>query len=268
MKCEECETLMIDYLDGKLDSNRNQEIEKHLEICEKCLDELKDTRRILELMSKDEMIKPDDSLRINFYNMLHSEINKIKEQPVTPFESAQVSLYNRSVYRFAAGIALLIIGTLIGIVINSGVNYSSQSKELGKLKSEVNALRETAIYSMLKNESSSFRIQAVNYSEEIDVPDENIIDALVKTLNNDRNVNVRMAAAYALAKFTSQGSVREALVKSLSLQNDPILQVTLINILVDMDEKSALDPIRKILNSEETLEEVKSVAAKGARLLI
>lgn len=268
MKCEELEPIIIDYLDGKLDSDRNQEIEKHLETCERCLDELRDTQKMLELISNEEMIKPDDSMRINFYHMLHNEIRKNEDRTSDPVPIKQIKWYGKSVYRIAAGIALLICGTFLGIIFNSGKNNSVQAKEIGKLKSEVNELRKTAMVTMLKDESSSHRIQAVNYTDEMDSPDENIIDALVKTLNNDRNLNVRMAAAYALAKFSSRRSVCDSLVKSLSLQNDPILQITLINILVDLGEKSALDPIQQIINSDETLDEVKTVAAKGARLLI
>jgi hypothetical protein len=268
MKCEELESIMIDYLDGKLDCNRNQEIEKHLETCERCLDELRDTQKMLELISNDEMIKPDDSLRINFYHMLHNEIRKNEVRTTDTILTKQIKWYEKGVYRIAAGIALLTGGTFLGILFYSGINNSGQAKELSQLKSEVNALRETAMFTMLKDESSSYRIQGVNYADEIDSPDENIINALVKTLNNDRNINVRMAAAYALARFTSQRPVCDSLVKSLSLQNDPILQITLINILVDLGEKSALEPIQQIINSDETLEEVKTVAVKGARLLI
>ena len=268
MKCEELEPVMIDYLDGKLDGNQKQEIEKHLETCERCLDELRDTQKMLELISDDEMIKPDDSLRINFYHMLHNEIRKNEVRTTDTIQTKQIKWYEKGVYRIAAGIALLIGGTFLGIIFYSGINNSDRVKELSQLKSEVNALRETAMFTMLKDESSSYRIQAVNYADEIDSPDENIVNALVKTLNNDRNINVRMAAAYALARFTSQRSVCDSLVKSLSLQNDPILQITLINILVDLGEKSALETIQQIINSDETLDEVKTVAAKGARLLI
>lgn len=268
MKCEELEPIMIDYLDGKLDGNRNQEIEKHLETCERCLDELRDTQKMLELISNEEMIKPDDSLKINFYHMLHNEIRKNEIRKNDTNLIKQIKWYDKSVYRIAAGIALLICGTFLGILVNSGINNSGQAKELSQLKSEVNELRKTAMFTMLKDESSTYRIQAVNYADEMDYPDENIINALVETLNNDRNINVRMAAAYALAKFASLRSVCDSLVTSLSFQSDPILQITLINILVDLGEKNALEPIQKIINSDETLDEVKTVAAKGARLLI
>jgi hypothetical protein len=77
-----------------------------------------------------------------------------------------------------------------------------------------------------------------------------------------------MAAAYALAKFSDQRQVCDSLVKSLSLQDDPILQVTLINILVERKEKSALKPIQQIINSDKTLHEVKVVAENGVKQLI
>jgi hypothetical protein len=77
-----------------------------------------------------------------------------------------------------------------------------------------------------------------------------------------------MAAAYALTKFTGIQSVRDSLVKSLSIQTDPIVQVTLINILVELKEKSALKPIEQIISSDKTIKEVKKVAENGVKLLI
>ena len=80
MKCEEVELRMIDYLDKNLDESISLEIEKHIETCEKCLDELRDTQQVLNLISKDENKIPDDSLRINFYHMLQSEIKKSEKK--------------------------------------------------------------------------------------------------------------------------------------------------------------------------------------------
>ena len=77
-----------------------------------------------------------------------------------------------------------------------------------------------------------------------------------------------MAAAYALSKFADRRAVSDSLVKSLSLQNDPILQVTLINILVERKEKSALRPIQEIIANKKTLKEVRAVAENSLRVLI
>jgi hypothetical protein len=268
MKCEEVEALMIDYLDNKLEPEQVREIEKHLETCERCLDELKDTQSLLQMISREEMAKSDDSLRINFYHMLHSEIKRNEESKPVTVRDTSGHWYDRNMYRIAAGIALLIAGTFIGMIIYSGFSGAGQAKELSQLKSEVTELRKTAMFTMLKDGSPSNRLQAVDYANAIDSPDEDIINAIVKTLNNDKNVNVRMAAAYALAKFTGVQSVRDSLVKSLSVQDDPILQVTLINILVELREKSALQSIEQIISSDKTMQEVKKVAENGIKMLI
>jgi hypothetical protein len=267
MKCEELEEKIIDYLDNKLDEETNLEIEKHLETCERCLDEFRDMQQVMQVISREEPAEPDDSLRINFYHMLHGEIKKNKEgrQAVTPASSH--SWYDRGIYRIAAGFALLICGTAIGILADSSLNNKSQI-QMEQLQSEVISLKKAAMFTMLKDESSSYRIQAVNYADDFDTPDENVIEVLVKTLNHDKNVNVRMAAAYALAKYADLQPVCDSLVQSLSLQSDPILQVTLINILVERREKSAVNPIRQIITNENTLEEVKNVAENGVKLLI
>jgi hypothetical protein len=268
MKCEEVELKMVDYLDGNLSQGDREEIEKHLETCERCLDELRESQQILNLITKDELVKPDESLRINFYHMLHSEIKKAEEQKTISLKQPVIPWYTLGRYRAAAGLALLIAGTFLGMLIHSGLGNSVASDELKQLHSEVSELKKASMFTMLKDESSSDRIQAVRYVEELDKPDQNVIDVLVTTLNNDRNVNVRMAAAYALSKFADQRSVCDTLVKSLSLQSDPILQVTLINILTEKKEKSALKPIQEIIANRSTMKEVRTVAQNSLRVLM
>lgn len=268
MKCEEVELRMVDYLDKNLDEIISLEIDKHLETCEKCLDELKDTQQVLNLISKEENVVPDGSLRINFYHMLQSEIKKSAGNAGIRKSKHIIPWYNNTMYRVAAGVALLICGTFIGLLIHAGLNNTYASNELKQLRSEISDLKKATMYTMLKEESSSDRLQAVRYVEDLDKPDQNVIDVLVKTLNNDRNVNVRMAAAYALSKFSDQRSVIDSLVESLSLQRDPILQVTLINILAEKKEKSALKPIQEIIANRSTMKEVKTVAQNSLRVLM
>ena len=268
MKCEEVEEKIIDYLDKALDDRLLQEIEKHLETCERCLDEVRDSQQIIQIISNDKMVKPDDSMRINFYHMLHSEIKKGEGRTNLSPHTLSVPWYNLNRYRIAAGIAILICGTFLGLFIHSQLINPSTANELKQLHSEVSDLKKTAMFTMLKEESSSDRIQALNYVNDLDNPDQNVIEVLIKTLNQDKNVNVRMAAAYALAKFADHRNVCDSLVKSLSIQEDPILQVTLINILVERKERSALRTIQQIITNKSTLKEVKAVAENGVKVLI
>lgn len=266
MKCEEVEKLMIDYLDGIIGDDMKKDIEKHLESCERCLDELNESQKVLRLVSNEETVLPDDALRINFYHMLHSEIRKSEPAPLA--KKSTIPWYSRATYRVAAGVALLICGTFIGLFIRNGITSSGNSAELQQLQAEVSNLKKASMFTMLKEESSSDRIQAVSYAGDLEKADQNVINVLVETLNNDKNVNVRMAAAYALSKFANQRDVSDSLVKSLSQQTEPIIQVTLINILAERKEKSAFGPVQKIISNRSTLKEVRDVAENSLHALI
>ncbi len=268
MKCEEFESWMIDYLDNKLDDQKKKEIEKHLETCEKCLDYLTDSQKILNLFSGQEMEKPDETLRINFYHMLHNEVRRSAEGLKETYETQKASWFYNKPFLVAAGIAVLVCGVFFGMLIHSRMTNSMNSGRIDYLQAQVTGLRKDAFLTMLKEESSSNRLQGVSYADQLEQPDDMVIEALLKTLNTDRNVNVRLAAAYSLSKFTGERMVCDSLVASLPKQTDPILQVTLINILVGIRETSALSGIQQIIQSENTITEVKAVAEKGAKELM
>jgi len=265
MKCEEAEAKMIDYIDDELDSVSRQEIEKHLETCEECTDCLNETQRVTKLISSEKESKPDASLRISFYDMLHAETQQGEENKKRVI-SNQATRFPKNIWMgIAAGIALLIGGTFIGFFIHSGVERSAEIK---MLQAEVSELKRNTMFAMFRESSSSDRLQAVSYTQEFENPDQKIIEVLFNTLNTDRNINVRMAAAYALSKFASQPEVSDSLVHSLTLQQDPILQITLINILAERKEKNALNPIMEIIANKNTINEVRVVAQNSLRALI
>jgi hypothetical protein len=268
MKCEDVESAMIDYLDNTLGKMRRDEVEKHLETCERCLDELKDFQHILQTVDSREMEQPDETLRINFYHMLHGEINK---QIVQNQEKHTMPLSVRSSspwMKIAAAVALLVAGTFIGLTIHLVLNRQQEVQQVASLKTEVQSMKELVMLNMLKHESPSQRIQAVNYTDDIQAPDVKVLNALTETLNNDKNINVRMAAAYSLAKYADRQSVRDSMVASLSRQTEPIIQVVLMNILVEKRETGAIKPIQKIISDEKSMKEVKDVAQKGLKILL
>lgn len=264
MKCEEIGSMMIDYIDNSLDKTQRDLVERHVATCERCLDELKDFQQILNNMDSGKMEQPDESLRINFYHMLHGELNKLgmeKDKPV-----ASKTLRFSPFHKIAAGIILFIAGSLTGALIFK--NTGNGKTELTELKAEMQNMKEMVMLSMLKEESPSQRIQAVNYSDEMSEPDVKVLDALANTLNSDRNVNVRIAAAYSLARFSNRQQVRDTLVASLEKQTEPIIQVILMNILVEMKEARAVQSMQQIISDDKSLQEVKDVAQKGIHTLL
>lgn len=252
----------MDYLDGVLPSEEKGKVEKHLGICERCMDEVRDFQTLINKISESPLETPDSSLKMNFYHMLQTEIDK--QQSINISRTKKIIPFSR----IAAGFALLIGGTFLGLLINPLLKSNKQNNELAQLKNEVQSMKEVVMMNMLNEESPSDRIKAVNYAEEIASPNTDIIDALVKTLNTDKNANVRMAAAYSLSKFTNRPEVMDSLVKSLEKQTEPIVQIVLMDILVQNKETRAVKPMQKIISNDNTIDEVKEIAKKNMQVLL
>lgn len=264
IRCEEMENEMIGYIDHSISESAAKEIETHLRTCERCREMYRETEELLSKMSTVQMEQPDASLRVNFNHMLQSEMYELKKQKAFSSGRGKVIRMSHPLLKIAAGVAILVAGVLIGLKIKPERN----DQQISDLRNEVKEVKEVLMFSLLNKESASDRIKAVGYAEEIQNPNQQVITALVSTLNNDKNVNVRMAAAYSLAKFIDTRGVSDALVESLSRQTEPILQVVLINILAEKKETKAIKPIQQIIRDKNTLQEVKDVAQKSMKVLL
>ena len=74
---------------------------------------------------------------------------------------------------------------------------------------------------------------------------------------------MRIAAVEALGKFAANDRVRKALIESLGRQESPAVQLKLIALLVQLQEKRAVEPLQKIINNNEVIPAVKDEAKYG-----
>jgi HEAT repeat protein len=165
----------------------------------------------------------------------------------------------------AAAVAILIVGFSLGKLGNSD---QDAKQELAALRSEIASLKEVTITSSLKRYSASERIMAVSRIENETTINPELLATLVNTLNSDESPNVRYAALQALANYMDQDQVRYELVKSLESQTDPLIQISLITIMIEAQEKSARVPMKKLIEDEETLQEVKDQAEIALKILV
>lgn len=238
MKCKEIQDLYIAYLSEEVIAEEKLIIEEHIASCKTCAQELAETKQFLGLISDVKEELPSNNLKKRFEAVLTEEIQK-EVTKVIPLQSKT----DWSTYiRIAASIVIVIGAFLIGRESN---------------KVSPNVQEETAILALLENQSASKRIMAVAKTEQFTETDTKIIDALIQKLFNDKNVNVRLAAAEALTRFSSLEKVRGALIKALETEKQPTLQIELIQILAKIQEKKALEPMKKLLEKEETPNYVK-----------
>jgi hypothetical protein len=267
MQCNEVEQLLIDFLDGQLHPADEEALQKHLQTCEACVNVLEQYKMLFRSIEENKFENPGPALREKFDIMLQSEINIYKTSRTLPETEGEkvIPIKKYSLWlRIAASIILLASGIWIGSKVTP---TSNDSEQIAQLRSQVNDVKEVLTLNLLNEESASERIRAVNYAEEINNPDEKIVTALIATMNEDKNVNVRLTALYALARFSDKTAVTDSLIVSLKKQTDPIMQIALINILTEKKETKAKELIREILLDKNTLKPVKDIAQKGLNLL-
>lgn len=268
MNCKEIQTLLIDYLDGKLDHASADQLRQHLEGCGECKREADDLQLLLTAMHNTVGETPPPALRESFDTMLQSELNMlttaniIQEFKPVGDRPAKIIPISHPVWKVAAAVMLVAAGVVIGRSLPSR-SEPTRFAEIDSLRNEVKSMRQENMLNMIDDESASQRIKAVSYAEEISNPDQQVIDVLIHTLNNDKNVNVRLAALYSLERFADKRAVRDSLVSSLPAQTEPIIQVVLINLLAEKRDTRAIAPIRNIITNKKTLKEVKDAAQRS-----
>jgi hypothetical protein len=168
--------------------------------------------------------------------------------------------------QLAAGILLLIGGFGAGRVT---MNSNQATDQLSELKDEVRTLQQVVMLNTLRNNSASERLQAIYRAEETPaIQSDELVRMLLGTMNNDASPNVRYAAVQALGRFMDQESVRVQILSSLDEQDNPLVQIAMISLLVEAGDRAAIAPLRKIINNENAVTEVRQHAQIALNLLI
>lgn len=169
-------------------------------------------------------------------------------------------------YQVAAAIVLLIGGFGIGRL---SPDRNRNTAEFTNLKSEIQVLQQGVMMNTLRTHTASERLKVINTIEENGTaPDAKLIGALVHTMNYDDSPNVRTAAVETLGRFIGQEAVRAEIVHSLGEQDNPLVQITMINLLMKAEDRSAIGPIQKLADNKNSPPEVRQTAELALNVLI
>ena len=108
--------------------------------------------------------------------------------------------------------------------------------------------------------SSSTRLAAVLAIKRSDFISYELLNRLAITIQQDGNSNVRMAALSVLEKYQHDTQVSDLLIKALHQQNDPMVQLSLVNLLGKMKDIKIDDRLYALVNDPSTMEAVKDEA--------
>ena len=272
--CQQVKTWLIDYVDDKLDRGKKTIVEEHLNICEFCNQDLEEIKTLFAELDAVVNEEPPKSMKEEFKQMLNLEIARSEKNvdDIPEKESGRISIltywYRSWWFNIAAGVVLLITGAITGRIIWQGnIRTEVSVNELADVKHEVRSIKELMMESLLSEKSPSARIKFIDSVQFVGQPDQELIDILLTALNHDRNVNVRFAAAQSLAQLSESEIIRLELMESLVWQKEPLIQITLINILIRMEEIRAVDVMKQLMYNPENHEIVRKEAQKGIRIL-
>jgi hypothetical protein len=248
MEQEKIQELIMKYNEGQADPSEIKMIEQLIEDGTIDLSHLHELKAMEEQLVRMESPIPSTELDDRFYRMLRD----IKKEG-KGFSWASFFSWPEFAPKLAFASVTLLVGFFVGYLF---VPSPQSNQEVAVLSKEISDLKEMMMFSLLEKESATDRLKAVSLTNEMSASDK-VTNALIKTLNSDDNINVRLAALDALKPYASSGKVREELVRSIANQESPLVQVALADLMVALQEKSSVKEFEKILKSERTPKEVK-----------
>lgn len=263
MKKQHVSDLLPAYLDNVLSKTEVNEVEKHLSVCPECQKELEEFKMLFGAIADEPVSTPSNKLRANFEQALEQE-KKHTTKVVSLSKENRKSSWASNLLKVAASVALLVGSFQMGSVFQQ----SKSNDDLALAQNESLQFKQTAMLSLMENQSASKRIQGVNYIEEFPNPDEAIVKALSNRLLYDENDNVRLNAFEALSKFTSTETVKTAFIEALGIEKNPSIQIAIIQALVQIQEKKAIGPMQKLLEKEDTQPFIKNEIKIGLPKII
>ncbi|RKD98602.1 HEAT repeat domain-containing protein [Marinifilum flexuosum] len=266
MNCKYIQDLLIEYLEHNLNQEQANEVENHLISCENCRNEYQLAKQFLHTINDIEDEQPSANLSMNFNQLLEEEKENQRQESIQ-FTDQKENHYKFGEFLKYAAAILIIFG--VGFLLGKNSPFTNdQSMMIASLQSDLNNMKQNLTMATLKQPTSSQRLKAVNILEKQDVADDKVLSVLVQTLQSDANVNVRMAAANALTKFAQHPLVRNAYLETLKNQKEPSIQITLINILIDIQENRAKILLEEIMKEDDNLPVVKEMAKEGIKVFV
>lgn len=253
MKCEQFQEQFSSLLNNELAQGDQLELEGHLEGCPACSEELAAMRNVWDMMGVLETPEPSAHMRVKFQAMLNTYKETVDERKSIwqNLNEALNRLFSwQPKFPLAYGLATVLLSFGLSYWMFYAGKGGKQDKQLTELTAQVHELKQTMMLALLENPSASERIKGVSYTSEIKHADQEVIDALLATLNNDPNVNVRLSTLDALAQLANHPEVRAGLIHSILEQDSPLMQSAIADVMLKLQEKRSVKPFRELLKQK------------------
>lgn len=255
---------IIAYLNGELSLTEKQQFEAKIASDAEFKRVFEEEKELWEMLGTVSVPEVSTNVKARFFDNLET----YKEATSQPsfFAKLKELWQFQPKLKLSYAMALLAVGLTIGFVINMKSSASS-NKEISQLSNEVSEMKKMMMLTLIEDPSASQRMRAVSFTSEIESVDNPVLEALFTTLNHDPNDNVRLVTLETLTSMADKPEVREGLVKSIGKQTSPLLQSAMADVMVKLQEKSSIKPLKKILKQEDLNHTVKDKIEESIQLI-
>ncbi|OZI07842.1 hypothetical protein BWI93_12365 [Siphonobacter sp. BAB-5385] len=297
----EKDTVIIDYLLGRLPESERLAFEQQLDADLPLKQEADGLQKIWYDVQQQE-VEPDAGMDTSFYALLDREkenqaLEKARQQPL------KVLPRRRSYWPYAAVLAafglmfwlgrLTVTPTVRTLTVEKTVmqplttppseevaqiekpktgqpketSLTKVQQEVATLRKELKVTQELVVLGLLRKESAAERLKGLQYASHLPELKPEVLRSLVRTLRQDENINVRLAAIETLRAYGQNPKVREAFLARLETASEIPEQLSVMETLVGLRIQEAL-PQLKHLTEDETVDPlIRQKAQQSIQLL-
>jgi len=262
------EDLTLAYLACRNDLDKKQELKHKLVEAGMSEQELADVDKVAAGLLELAIPEPGERMSDNFYTMLSVFTNRSTERPAGKVTFLQ-GLLQTNIWRFAAVFAFSILlffsGWGAGYRLTPKTDYNRQ---INSMNTEIANIKTMLTLTLLTHSSPAERLQGIYQAASLDTAKDVVIFALLNTLNNDPNVNVRLVTIKTLEHFADKPLVRAGLVQAISTQYDSQVLLLLADVMLTLQEKTSVAPMQTLLKTRVLESQVREKIEKTILTLI
>lgn len=268
MNCTQALERLTELLDPRNTTLSTDAVRSHLSSCPGCQREYDELRQTLDSLDALPPARPSPHLRENFYAMLAEEKLLAARAQTAGARPRPHKFHWRWLLAPLAACALLALGFIVGqrsvpVPAESTTPDAATQRQIAELQQKVDSMGQLVGYSLLQPQPANQRLKGVLAVQALASPNEQVLTQLISTLALDPSTNVRLTALESLYPHANQDVVRAGVLASLEREQNPLVQVAMIDFLVAARDREAAATFELLSRRDNVNSSVRDAARRA-----
>jgi len=268
MNCTQVRERLTELLDPRNTTLTTDAVRSHVAGCAECQRECDELRQTLVALDTMPAAKPSPRLRENFYAMLAEEKHLAASVQRAAARPRRRKFHWSWVFSPIAACCLLILGFVAGqrsvpTPAPSEGPDDATKRQIAELQHKVDSMGQLVGYSLLQQQPANERLKGVLAVQDLTSPNEQVLTQLISALALDPSANVRLTALESLYPHADKDVVRAGVLASLEREQNPLVQVAMIDFLVAARDREAVSIFEQLTRGENVNTSVRDAARRA-----